>query len=204
MSKKKLSFEEKRSKMVEYFMETADVFTLKDLEKDCPKKKGIISQSVQEVLKSLCDDDIVSCDKIGSGNFFWAFPSQALNKRNVLRSKLNTELDELNTEIANLEKEIAELEPGREPSEEREKLDGEIAVFEQEIKECKKEIEKYGDLNPDLIRKTQRQTKVALDAANRWTDNIYAIRSYCTKKLNILPENFDKNFEIGEDFDYFE
>ena len=37
----------------------------------------VVSQSIKEVLQSLCDDGLVDSDKIGAGNFFWALPSKA-------------------------------------------------------------------------------------------------------------------------------
>jgi len=43
-----------------------------------PKKKGIVTQSVKEVLQSLVDDNLVSFEKIGTSNYFWSFPSTAL------------------------------------------------------------------------------------------------------------------------------
>lgn len=41
------------------------LFQLKELEKMGPKK-GVISQSVKDVVQSLVDDDLVSKDKIGT------------------------------------------------------------------------------------------------------------------------------------------
>ncbi|KAK2542842.1 Mnd1 [Columba livia] len=82
MSKKKgLSFEEKRVRMMEIFFETKDVFQLKDIEKIAPKEKGITSVSVKEILQSLVDDGMVDTDRIGTSNYFWAFPSKALHAR---------------------------------------------------------------------------------------------------------------------------
>ncbi|XP_006885459.1 PREDICTED: meiotic nuclear division protein 1 homolog [Elephantulus edwardii] len=53
MSKKKgLSAEEKRTRMMEIFFETKDVFQLKDMEKIAPKEKGITAMSVKEVLQN--------------------------------------------------------------------------------------------------------------------------------------------------------
>lgn len=67
MSKKRgLSVEEKRSRMLEIFYEKKDVFQLKDLEKICPKEKGIVAQSVKDVLQSLVDDGLVDSEKIGN------------------------------------------------------------------------------------------------------------------------------------------
>ncbi|EKM54279.1 uncharacterized protein PHACADRAFT_146090 [Phanerochaete carnosa HHB-10118-sp] len=76
MAPRGLSAEEKRVRLLEIFHETKDFFQLKELEKLGPKMKGIVSQSVKEVLQSLVDDGLVQADKIGSSNFFWSFPSQ--------------------------------------------------------------------------------------------------------------------------------
>ena len=35
--------------------------------------------SVKEILQSLVDDDMVDSERIGTSNYFWAFPSKALN-----------------------------------------------------------------------------------------------------------------------------
>ena len=39
----------------------------------------LVLQSVKDVLQSLCDDNLVDFDKIGSANFHWALPSKAGN-----------------------------------------------------------------------------------------------------------------------------
>ncbi|XWS72134.1 hypothetical protein CRYUN_Cryun02cG0014100 [Craigia yunnanensis] len=52
---------------------------LKELEKLGPKK-GVITQSVKDVVQSLVDDDLVSKDKIGTSVYFWSLPSCAGNQ----------------------------------------------------------------------------------------------------------------------------
>lgn len=52
---------------------------LKELEKRGPKK-GVISQSVKDVVQSLVDDDMVSKEKIGTSVYFWSLPSAAGQK----------------------------------------------------------------------------------------------------------------------------
>ena len=199
-----MSREEKLLAMQELMMESKDIWTLKDLEKECPKKKGINAMSVKEILQELCDNDLVSFEKIGSGNFYWCFPSEAYNRRKVLEGKLNSQISDFEKEIKDLEKEISELEPGREDSEERTQLDAEIEEFGKQLSKIKAEAAKYEKLNPEGIKKTQEQTKVALEAANRWTDNIFTIKSYITKTLNIPGSQFCEQFGIPEEFDYLE
>lgn len=38
----------------------------------------LVAQTVKEVLDSLVADNLVICEKIGTSNYFWAFPSAAL------------------------------------------------------------------------------------------------------------------------------
>ncbi|KAG5460541.1 MAG: Mnd1 family-domain-containing protein [Olpidium bornovanus] len=57
-----------------------DFFQLKELEKIGPKQKGIVAQSVKEALQSLVDDNLVTMEKIGTSNYYWSFPSTALQQ----------------------------------------------------------------------------------------------------------------------------
>lgn len=68
--KRGLSLEEKRDRVLEVFHEAGDVFLLKDVEK-IASKRGVVLQSIKEVLQSLVDDDLVHSEKIGISNYFW-------------------------------------------------------------------------------------------------------------------------------------
>ena len=39
----------------------------------------LASMSVKDVVQSLVDDDMIDTDRIGTSNYFWAFPSKALH-----------------------------------------------------------------------------------------------------------------------------
>jgi hypothetical protein len=47
-------------------------------------------------------------------------------------------------------------------------------------------------------------TKDAIGAANRWTDNIFIIRSYCCNNFGMEQDKFNEHFGISADFDYVE
>ena len=51
---------------------------------------------------------------------------------------------------------------------------------------------------------TERDTKRAVEGANRWTDNVYTIRKYCETHFNMAGSEFDHAFQIPEDFDYMQ
>lgn len=91
MSRKGVSAEEKRSRMLQLFHEKGECFQLKvniyfmlfhlnndvcfkELEKLAPKEKGIIANSVKDVVQKLVEDGLVETDKIGTSVYFWSFP----------------------------------------------------------------------------------------------------------------------------------
>ncbi|XP_022110505.1 meiotic nuclear division protein 1 homolog isoform X1 [Acanthaster planci] len=205
MSKKRgLSLEEKRQKMMEIFFERKDVFQLKELEKIAPKTKGITSMSVKDVVQSLVDDGMVDSDRIGTSNYFWAFPSKASNARKRKLDDLTTALEGSEKKRATTKKLITKATIGKENTDDRIELMKTLAVQEQENSRLKAELEKYRECDPEVLEEVKKQTLVAREAANRWTDNIFTIKSWCKKKFSMEEKTIDKHFGIPEDFDYID
>lgn len=42
------------------------------------------------------------------------------------------------------------------------------------------------------------------EAVNKWTDNIYAVKSWCKNKFMIEPDIIDKQFGIPSELEYVE
>ncbi|GBN59189.1 Meiotic nuclear division protein 1 [Araneus ventricosus] len=205
MSKKKgLSVEEKRNRMLEIFYEKKDVYQLKDLEKICPKEKGIVAQSVKDVLQSLVDDGLVDSEKVGTSIYFWAFPSKAFNNRKRKINDLNTKLDEARKKIKRLDTQLAEAKCGREDSVARDGVLTELNKCRKEVIDVKEKIEKYKDCDPQVLEEVKKQIEISKEAANRWTDNIFAIKSWCKNKFFIEESVLNKQFGIPEELDYIE
>ncbi|XP_078067482.1 meiotic nuclear division protein 1 homolog [Mustelus asterias] len=205
MSKKKgLSIEEKRTRMMEIFFETKDVFQLKDLEKIAPKEKGITSMSVKEVLQSLVDDGMVDTDRIGTSNYFWAFPSKALHVRKRKLEQLESQLIEGTERKQSLQQRVEKAKVGRQNTDERAAMLKELEGLRQQRNQLKVELEKYQECDPEVIEQIRQNNKIAKDAANRWTDNVFAIKSWANKKFGFERNKIDKAFGIPEDFDYID
>ncbi|XP_078005176.1 meiotic nuclear division protein 1 homolog isoform X6 [Phascolarctos cinereus] len=157
--KKGLSAEEKRTRMMEIFFETKDVFQLKDMEKIAPREKGITAMSVKEVLQSLVDDGMVDSERIGTSNYFWAFPSKALHARKRKLETLSTQFSEGNQKKENLQQSIKKAKIGRQDTEERASLSKELASLQQKKEELKAELEKYKECDPEVIEEIRTQRK---------------------------------------------
>lgn len=46
--------------------------------------------------------------------------------------------------------------------------------------------------------------QVAKEAGNRWTENIFSVKSWCKNKFFIEDNIINKQFEIPDDLDYLE
>ncbi|XP_042341463.1 meiotic nuclear division protein 1 homolog [Plectropomus leopardus] len=205
MSKKKgLSLEEKRARMMEIFFESKDVFQLKDIEKIAPKSKGIAPMTVKDVLQSLVDDSMVDCERVGTSNYYWAFPSKALHARKRKLEELQKQISEAKQRKVSVEKAIEKAKVGREDTTERSSLLKELQALREERTQLQAELEKYRECDPEVVEEMRKSNVVAKEAVSRWTDNIFAIKSWTKKKFAFDESRINKAFGIPEDFDYLD
>ncbi|GAA0185347.1 hypothetical protein LIER_32635 [Lithospermum erythrorhizon] len=204
--KRGLSLDEKREKMLQIFYDSQDFFLLKELEKMGPKK-GVISQSVKDVIQTLVDDDLVLKDKIGTSVYFWSLPSCAGNQLRSVKLKLESDIQSSKKKLADLIEQCNALKKGREESDEREVALSELRAVEEKHSQLKNEMGQYSDNDPATFEAKKKAIEVALTSANRWTDNIFTLRQWCSNNFPQAKEQLEQLYnEVGitEDFDYVE
>ena len=102
-------------------------------------------------------------------------------------------------------------------------LESENKILKEQVaRQCKNDPEKLEEISeaesPDFkevhppqknsiqhlvffFLKTDREAEIALLAANRWTDNVWALRQYCIDKMHCEPKTFDEAAgEVFEDY----
>eukprot|EP00037_Helgoeca_nana_P002383 m.33446 g.33446 ORF g.33446 m.33446 type:complete len:207 (-) comp12553_c0_seq1:179-799(-) len=204
MAKPKTTAAQKREKLLNYFYTTKQVWTSKDIQKKGSKETGIASMIILDILKELTDEGLVDLDKIGSSNYYWAFPSKGLQiKKNELAS-VEAEIEDLSSRKRKHTATIAELELVREPTPARAAGLQNLKRLKSEAASLAKELDAVKDIDPASIAKRQEEIKVAKDSANRWTDNVFAARSWCLEKFggSIDEEQFNKQMGIPQELDY--
>ena len=167
-----------------------------------PKEKGIVAQTVKEVLQSLVDDSLVVCEKIGTSNYFWSFPSAALHARKLKMQTLNSELERADRTDTDLQEAIKKAQVGREESAERTAALKEFAELNQQLKQLDTQLEAYKENDPTLhaIRVKENVTKKT--DINKWTDNIITVQSYCANNFNLSREQLKEAFDVPSDIEY--
>lgn len=207
MSKKRgLSLEDKRDKVLEVFHQSADVFVLKDVEK-LAAKKGVVLQSVKEVLQSLVDDDLVHSEKIGISNYFWSFPAEASTKIVNDLARTKETLAAVRKRRADAAAAVEAAKAGKEDTEDRARLAAEIKRLQGLVQEQAAELQAFADSDPETVAAMRAATQMAKEGANRWLDNAYALQSWCKRKFEGREAQVDAFFAengFSETLEYLE
>ncbi|KLJ06143.1 hypothetical protein EMPG_10437 [Blastomyces silverae] len=162
--------------------------TLKDLEKCLPSVASINGMQVKDYIQALTDDSKLHVEKIGSGNWYWAWAGEELQERENVKHGLVKELEKLERGVAELEekKKGALSEIGGDGEGDGDKERGELMTRkmdgEAEVAGLRAEEERY--LNGAAgggIEMKEADIKRCKGEAEMWTDNIYVLEEYLGK-----------------------
>ena len=146
--------EEKKIRLLELFYEKKDFFQVKELEKMAPKEKGIITQSVKDILQILVDEGLVDTDKIGTSIYYWAYPSTAKRAKTKKLHELNSNFNNINEKFNNLKETLKNAKLDRENSETRKNTLQEVnklRKIKKEIEEKQKKSQKYNSKTKECL-----------------------------------------------------
>ncbi|ELP85122.1 meiotic coiled-coil protein, putative [Entamoeba invadens IP1] len=205
MAKKAVSKEEKLRRMKELLEDKKDVFLLKELEVVASKEKGIVAKTVEEVVKELVGDGKIMTDKIGSSNFFWAFPSASIVERRTECENLQTKIDETKDKTQKVKEENEALKKERKGDDDRGTNIKQLEQLKQKREELTTTIKTQQENDPEVIEKLTNDCTKAKEAANRWTDAIFNVQSYAkSKAVGAEPTELNKALGIPNELDYID
>ncbi|XP_065358682.1 meiotic nuclear division protein 1 homolog [Calliphora vicina] len=204
MSKRKpLSADEKKVKLLELFHETNDVYQLKDLERLAPQEKGIVMQSVKTTLQELVDNGQVQSEKISGSLYYWSFPSENLQKLQTQLNEVESKTSKIQQRIEAAQSQLTTAEDALEDIAAVEVITREIAVLNEEKQTLEKQVKQFQhEVDYDELKTKETDSKKLLEAANRWTDNIFMTKTWCKRKFDKQDRELNKAFGIPEELDY--
>ncbi|KAJ3477637.1 hypothetical protein NLI96_g10325 [Meripilus lineatus] len=144
-----------------------------------PKMKGIVSQSVKDVLQSLVDDGLMQ------------------NRMQVVRENQRTQSAQLDDLKEQLEVEAA----SRQESTERTSSLSRLSEAKSELVELEKELLQYGACDPLVLEDKKRALILAKEAVARWTDNYIILMSHFTRQYCVDPEDIRKHLGVEESYE---
>jgi Mnd1 HTH domain/Leucine zipper with capping helix domain len=202
MSRKKpLSLEEKMKRMLDLLQEKDDFFNQKELEKLAPKEKGIVPQSVREVLDILVSDGTARTEKVGASNYYWSFKSDARVSKENRRRGQEEELEALAQTREGLREKIKRGKEQRQGDPKREKKLGRHSAMKAERERLAEKIKVYKENDPQEMEGLREECRRAIRAANVWTENIFSLQSFLTGTYNMSRDDVKKGFSIPDDLE---
>ncbi|KAI4901852.1 hypothetical protein NFI96_034599 [Prochilodus magdalenae] len=176
--------------------------------------------SVKEVLQSLVDDNMVDSERVGTSNYYWAFPSKALHARKRRLEDLEKQHEEGKQRRMVVQQAVEKAKEGRQDTKERPALQKELQSLKEEREKLRAELEKYKECDPEVVeemrlchittpaqvRRTLLLKKLYPDGPyiSVFADNVFAIKSWAKRKFGFEDSRLDKAFGIPEDFDYMD
>ena len=122
------------------------------------------------------DDNLVETDKIGAGAFFWALPSKGFQVRKNLMDDYDAKIEKAKQDIIDAKKQMERAKKERGNGDgKRDTLQAEQVKLVKEKASLETELKNYERSDPKIVQKMEDDSKIAKDATNRWTDNLYLI-----------------------------
>jgi len=171
-----------------------EAYNLKELEQRIPKAiAGVNQMQVKEFLQALADENQIKVEKIGSGNWYWSFRSDAKKMREATINSLKAEEDRMIATIADNERQIEEEMAKRQEDDEmidnggldRKALMEAHEALMKEKEALDNELALYSDSDPTEVLKKMEETEKLKKSAKRWTDNIDSLGSYLVNSLSV-------------------
>lgn len=197
---------------MEWFRESMGVYTFKELEKLLPAVGSISGMQVKDYLQALQDENHIRVEKIGSGNWYWSFKSEAKKAKENTINNLKSEEKKLQESLAGAEKQIEEEMAKRVEDDGRlvggvdrkallqaqEKLLQEAEILDQELSA-------YSDNSPVEILRKAGEAKKLKDSAIRWSDNVECLEAMIIRltgdraqAANIMQTACGEEYVVGE------
>jgi hypothetical protein len=104
----------KQATILAWFHKTAVAHSIKDLEKAIPSVASINGMQVKDYLQALSDDNKIRVEKIGSGNWYWSFPSDEKKAKEAMLERAQEEFNKANATLTELQAKVDEAGAARE------------------------------------------------------------------------------------------
>ncbi|AMD21030.1 HEL251Cp [Eremothecium sinecaudum] len=207
---------EKKARILRFFQENHDIYSMKDLEKIIPKKcAGVSSMLVKDLVQQLIDEQgIISVEKCGNVNVYWCFKNQLVGKIHKEMKAVEASIDDTKAKIKALEADL-HIQNKEERCDHfdhqhvRYKRTELLAKNEKLRKELAAIVGNYNTIeqtkwDQTTIEDRLKGLKQKLEQLDKITDNIEVNVSLLMRKYSLQRKEVTTALEIPHDFDDFD
>lgn len=191
--------------VIEWIQSSRTAHSIKDLERVLPSVASINGMQVkvrhvpislrlpsanapQDYIQALTDENKIRVEKIGSGNWYWSFPSEekktrekALTEATLANQKAEAVVQELRGKVAAATKQREE-DNNTGDGESREELVQQHGQLEDKVEGLRNELAKYSDSDPTELERKKEELARSKEAAQKWTDECLSMEAWLLRQ----------------------
>ncbi|CAL6093551.1 Mnd1 [Hexamita inflata] len=203
MPPKGTSEEEKKMKLLNYMLETGNIYNNSTIE-TASKATGISAMIIKNIVVSLADEGLVDSEKIGASTYYWIFKSKKSQQLIQQFQQLQDENKELTSQEKILQDSVAQLKQQKQKSEQTDILINQKKTLNKQLQQLQESLNNFQLYSYEQYEELKSAQETVKQQANLETDNIFALRRYLTTKFNMERSTANKQLGIDQQFDYVE
>jgi hypothetical protein len=191
-------------------------------------KAGVNANSIPEIHQSLVDDALVEKEKIGGSNYCFSFKAKKDRVAQKAHQQTLDVIQELKPKVEEASADLADAKRGREEEDgttsattaagEGGAGDGDKAntsggaggraaklrrmtELEKRKTAIQAELDSLKENDPAALADLEKELKLVIGAAHRWTDNIFECKTYLIKKRGMEKKEAGRILGITSNFD---
>ncbi|KAF2499801.1 meiotic nuclear division protein 1 [Lophium mytilinum] len=176
----------KQALILAWFQRSGVAHSIKDLEKALPSVASINGMQVKDYLQALSDDSKIRVEKIGSGNWYWSFPSEEKRTKESVLAKAQEERAKAVAMVSELQLKVDEAGAARAededmllgPGQDRKSLTSRHAELLRALDGLRQELAGYSDSDPAEVDNKRQATEQYKQEAEKWTDQIQSMEGW--------------------------
>jgi hypothetical protein len=160
----------------------------------------------------LADDNLIRVEKIGSGNWYWSFPTEEKLKREDLLNKAQADRDKANSTLERLRSKIEETRAARDDEDDeqitqresdRKSLTARQSTLAKELQQLRTALAAYSENDPVEMEKRKELIRKWKAEAEKWTEQIQTMEDWFKKHGIVDRQQFllMKQNWYGDEFD---
>jgi hypothetical protein len=194
--------------MVSWIQKSGTAHTIKDLEKALPSVASISSIQVKEFVQAMLDENEIKVEKIGTGNWYWSFPSEEKLQKEEMLAQANAEHSKAVDAVSDVKQSIGEAAKAREDIEmedgdSRQEILGRYETLKKEVMKLDQELSKYADIDPVELKLQKERAKQMRQQSELYSDQIHNLADWIRDKAGVdrvTLTSMKKNW-YGDQFD---
>lgn len=201
---KRMMIEEKRQAILDIFEKSRSFYKMQELEKIGSREKGIVENTIKDVVTGLLHDDLISGDKIGTSIYYWGNHNRARHRKMIENKKTYEEMEKIKEAISKAQEDLRREEESKPQSEKRKELLSTLKDLEKEEEDQSILLKGYSSLGVEEIQKMKDELESIKKEINTLTDNIFMLQDYVCSKFGMDKKEFNESFGVSPEMDYVE